>query len=46
MNDLHNRRTFLRAAAVAGAAWVTADLGQVEEAYLAVGGLQGNRTRS
>ena len=32
MNDLHNRRTFLRAAAVAGAAWVTADLGQVEEA--------------
>jgi len=32
MNDLHNRRTFLRAAAIAGAAWVTADLGQVEEA--------------
>jgi Gluconate 2-dehydrogenase subunit 3 len=32
MSDLHNRRTFLRAAAAAGAAWATADLLQVEEA--------------
>jgi gluconate 2-dehydrogenase gamma chain len=32
MNDLHNRRTFLRAAAAAGAAWATADLAHVEEA--------------
>ena len=32
MNDLHNRRAFLRAAAAAGAAWAAADLAQVEEA--------------
>ena len=32
MNDLHNRRGFLRAAAAAGAAWAAADLLQVEEA--------------
>ena len=32
MSDFHNRRTFLRAAAAAGAAWATADLVQVEEA--------------
>ncbi len=32
MSDLHNRRTFLRAAAAAGAAWTVADLTQVEEA--------------
>jgi gluconate 2-dehydrogenase gamma chain len=31
-NDLHNRRTFLRAATAAGAAWAAADLVQVEEA--------------
>jgi gluconate 2-dehydrogenase gamma chain len=32
MSDLQNRRTFLRAAAAAGAAWATADLVHVEEA--------------
>src|SRR6185436_16295123 len=32
MNDLHNRRIFLRAAAAASAAWATADLAHVEEA--------------
>ena len=32
MNDLHNRRAFLRAAAVAGAAWATADLADVDAA--------------
>jgi gluconate 2-dehydrogenase gamma chain len=32
MAELHNRRTFLRAAATAGAAWAVTDLGQVEEA--------------
>src|SRR5262245_31273127 len=32
MNDLHNRRVFLRAAAAAGVAWAAADLLQVEEA--------------
>jgi hypothetical protein len=32
MADLHNRRSFLRAAAAAGAAWAAADLLQVEEA--------------
>ncbi len=32
MTDLHTRRTFLRTAVAAGAAWATADLGQVEEA--------------
>lgn len=32
MNDLHNRRMFLRAAAAASAAWAAADLVQVEEA--------------
>ena len=34
MSDLHNRRVFLRAAAAAGAAWVVADLAQVEDALL------------
>jgi gluconate 2-dehydrogenase gamma chain len=32
MNDLHNRRTFLRAAAAASVAWAAADLVQVEDA--------------
>ena len=32
MFDLQTRRTFLRAAMAAGAAWAAADLGQVEEA--------------
>jgi gluconate 2-dehydrogenase gamma chain len=32
MNDLHNRRAFLRAALAAGAVWATADLLQVEDA--------------
>lgn len=32
MLDLQTRRTFLRAAMAAGAAWAAADLGQVEEA--------------
>jgi gluconate 2-dehydrogenase gamma chain len=32
MNDLQTRRTFLRAAAAASAAWAAADLVQVEEA--------------
>jgi gluconate 2-dehydrogenase gamma chain len=32
MIDLQHRRTFLRAAMAAGAAWAAADLGQVEEA--------------
>lgn len=41
MNDLHNRRTFLRAAAVAGAAWATADLAHVEEALAWAGGQVG-----
>jgi gluconate 2-dehydrogenase gamma chain len=31
-NDLHDRRTFLRAATAAGVAWAAADLVQVEEA--------------
>ena len=30
--DLHNRRSFLRAAMAAGAAWAAADLAQVEDA--------------
>jgi gluconate 2-dehydrogenase gamma chain len=32
MQDLHNRRAFLRAAIAAGAAWAAADLVQVEDA--------------
>lgn len=32
MNDLHNRRTFLRAAAAAGVAWAATDLLQVDQA--------------
>jgi gluconate 2-dehydrogenase gamma chain len=32
MTDLHDRRTFLRAATAAGAAWAAADLVQVEQA--------------
>lgn len=32
MDDIHNRRAFLRAAAAAGVAWAAADLVQVEEA--------------
>lgn len=32
MNDIHNRRAFLRAAMAAGAAWAAADLVHVEEA--------------
>jgi len=32
MNELHNRRAFLRAAAMAGAAWAAADLLDVEDA--------------
>ena len=32
VNDLHNRRAFLRAAVAAGAAWAAADLVQVEDA--------------
>ncbi len=32
MSDLHDRRSFLRAAAAAGAAWAAADLVQVEAA--------------
>jgi gluconate 2-dehydrogenase gamma chain len=32
MDDVHNRRMFLRAAAAAGVAWAAADLAQVEEA--------------
>ena len=32
MIDLQHRRTFLRAAMAAGAAWAAADLSQVEEA--------------
>jgi len=32
MTDVHSRRTFLRAAAAAGAAWATADLALVEDA--------------
>jgi gluconate 2-dehydrogenase gamma chain len=32
MSDLHDRRTFLRAAAAAGVAWAAADLTQVEDA--------------
>jgi len=40
MFDLHDRRAFLRAALAAGAAWATADAGQVEAA-LAWSGAQG-----
>jgi gluconate 2-dehydrogenase gamma chain len=32
MNELHNRRAFLRAAAAAGVAWAAADVIQVEDA--------------
>ena len=32
MNELHNRRAFLRAAMAAGAAWAAADIVQVEDA--------------
>jgi gluconate 2-dehydrogenase gamma chain len=32
MNEIHNRRAFLRAAAAAGVAWAAADLVQVEQA--------------
>ena len=32
MDDIHDRRTFLRAAAAAGAAWAAADVAQIEEA--------------
>ena len=32
MNELHNRRAFLRAAMAAGAAWAAADMVQVEDA--------------
>jgi gluconate 2-dehydrogenase gamma chain len=32
VNDLHTRRTFLRAAAAAGAAWAAADVVEIEEA--------------
>jgi gluconate 2-dehydrogenase gamma chain len=32
MQDLHNRRTFLRAAAAASVAWAAADLVEIEEA--------------
>ena len=32
MDDIQNRRAFLRAAAAAGAAWAAADLAQVEQA--------------
>ena len=32
MNDIQNRRAFLRAAVSAGAAWAVADFGQVEAA--------------
>ncbi len=42
MNDLHNRRTFLRAAMAAGAAWAAADLVQVEEALAWAAGQAGD----
>lgn len=32
MDDLHNRRSFLRAAAAAGVAWAAADFAQIDEA--------------
>ena len=32
MDDIHDRRTFLRAAAAAGAGWAAADVAQIEEA--------------
>lgn len=46
MDDLHNRRMFLRAAAAASVAWAAADLVQVEEAlawaeHVAMGGAAG-----
>jgi gluconate 2-dehydrogenase gamma chain len=40
MTDLQHRRTFLRAAAAAGAAWATADLADVEAALAWAGGRQ------
>jgi hypothetical protein len=43
MSDLQNRRTFLRAAAAAGAAWATADLVQVEDALAWAGEQAGKR---
>jgi gluconate 2-dehydrogenase gamma chain len=34
MHDLHNRRTFLRAIAAAGAGWAAADLSQIDAALV------------
>lgn len=44
MNDLHNRRAFLRAAAAAGVAWAAADLLQVEDALAWAGQQATSRT--
>jgi len=44
MNDLHNRRAFLRAAAAAGVAWAAADALQVEDALAWAGQQAASRT--
>ena len=44
MNDLHNRRAFLRAAAAAGVAWAAADMFQVEDALAWAGQQAASRT--
>jgi len=44
MNDLHNRRAFLRAAAAAGVAWAAADVLQVEDALAWAGQQAASRT--
>jgi len=44
MNDLHNRRAFLRAAAAAGVAWAAADVLQVEDALAWAGQQAVSRT--
>jgi gluconate 2-dehydrogenase gamma chain len=44
MNDLHNRRAFLRAAAAAGVAWAAADVLQVEDALAWAGQQASSRT--
>jgi hypothetical protein len=44
-NDLHNRRTLLRAATAAGVAWAAADLVPIDEA-LAWAGRQAARPAS
>jgi gluconate 2-dehydrogenase gamma chain len=46
MSDLHDRRSFLRAAAAAGAAWATADLAHVEAALAWAGAQRTQRDRA